>query len=70
MTIENKLDEIIAVLATTATPVDISGLATAAEVAALSAQITALAAVVGTETTPAPTPVADAAPVAESTPTA
>lgn len=56
MTVEAKLDQIIATLATAATPVDISGLATAAEVAALSAKVDALAAVVGTEVAPAPAP--------------
>lgn len=54
MTIENKLDAIIATLATLTAPatVDLSGLATGAEVADLSAKIDALAAVVGTETPP------------------
>ena len=58
MTIEAKLDQIIASLATLTAPaaVDISGLATSAEVAALAAQVTALAGVVGTEPVPAPTP--------------
>ncbi len=52
MTIEAKLDQIIATLATIVPqpPVDISGLATAAEVAALSDKIDYLATIVGTET--------------------
>lgn len=56
MTIEAKLDQIIATLATIVptVPVDISALATGAEVAALSAKVDALATVVGTETPAAP----------------
>ncbi len=52
MTVEAKLDQIIATLATvvTPTPVDISGLATATAVADVSAKLDALATVVGTET--------------------
>jgi len=59
MSVEAKLDEIIAKLDTLAAPaaVDISGLATAAEVAAVSAKIDALAAIVGTEA-PEATPAA------------
>ncbi len=64
MTIEAKLDQIIATLATIVVPatVDISSLATGAEVAALAVQITALAAVVGTE--PASVSAPDAPPAA------
>jgi hypothetical protein len=54
MSVEAKLDQIIEKLATAATPVDVSGLATSAEVNALAAKIDALAAVVGTEAAPAP----------------
>lgn len=55
MSVEAKLDSILAKLETivTPTPVDISGLATAASVADVATKIDALAAVVGTETPPA-----------------
>ena len=60
MTIEIKLDQIIAALATPVAPtVDLTPVLTA--VAALATQVTALAAVVGTE---APAPAPESAPVA------
>ncbi len=54
MTVEAKLDQIIATLATVVapTPVDISGLATKDDVNAVGVKVDALATIVGTETPP------------------
>lgn len=59
MTIEAKLDQIIANQTTVATPVDLTPVLTA--IAGLSTQLAALAAIVGTETT---TPAPESAPAA------